>query len=173
MRKVFCAISIIAVLLSGLSSCKSKNKPKAQNSQVTETSQVAETSDTGKPAESAESEVPEAVDAAHNSRNSLDWNGVYTGTVPCADCPGINVMITLNLDETYQISYQYIDRDKTPIVVSGKFKWDKSGGSVTLDCKDYPSRYMVGENMLFQLDMEGKMITGEHADKYVLTKKFE
>ena len=26
---------------------------------------------------------------SHNSENSLDWLGVYEGTIPCADCEGV------------------------------------------------------------------------------------
>ena len=38
-------------------------------------------------------------DDQHNSRNSLDWNGVYKGVLPCADCEGIETVITLLNDK--------------------------------------------------------------------------
>jgi len=34
--------------------------------------------------------------------------------------------------------------------------------------KDGPTRYLVGENRIFQLDKEGNRITGELANRYVL-----
>ena len=34
-------------------------------------------------------------DAAHNSRNALDWAGTYEGVLPCADCPGIQTRLSL------------------------------------------------------------------------------
>jgi uncharacterized lipoprotein NlpE involved in copper resistance len=37
--------------------------------------------------------------------------------------------------------------------------------------KDSPNRYLVGENTLTQLDMEGNKITGNMADQYVLKKQ--
>jgi hypothetical protein len=106
----------------------------------------------------------------HNSRISVDWEGVYTGTIPCADCECINVKLMLNADETYELSYQYIGKDDTPHSVSGKFTWNDNGGVITLDCKNFPSHYKVGEEKLFQLDMKGNPITGKLADMYVLAK---
>jgi uncharacterized lipoprotein NlpE involved in copper resistance len=114
-------------------------------------------------------EEGQAIDAAHNSRNSVNWEGVYTGTIPAADGPGINVRITLNLDETYEIWYQYIDRPEE-FTEKGVFTWDESGGNITLDIRDWPPYYKVGENILFQLDMEGNVITGSLADDYILHK---
>ena len=32
----------------------------------------------------------------HNSLNSLDWEGTYSGILPCADCAGIQTLIKLN-----------------------------------------------------------------------------
>jgi len=109
-------------------------------------------------------------DKEHNSRNSLDWDGDYTGKIPNADCPGIRVLITLNQDETYEVKYTYIDRKGAPAIYTGKFIWDDNGSIITLDSKDIPPHYKVGENKLIQLDMEGKPIEGELANMYVLAK---
>ncbi|MDR2622250.1 MAG: copper resistance protein NlpE [Dysgonamonadaceae bacterium] len=149
MRKVVYVISIIAVLVLGLDSCKSKGESNAQDEQVV------------------------AVDPIHNLRNSTDWNGTYTGTVPCADCPGISVKIALNSDETYQLSYQYLEKEDSVYSASGKFTWDDNGSVITLDCKDWPPYYQVGADKLIQLDMEGNLIPGELAGRYELAKSAE
>ncbi|GHU60626.1 hypothetical protein FACS189445_0450 [Spirochaetia bacterium] len=114
-----------------------------------------------------------AIDAAHNSRNSLNWDGVYRGVIPAADGPGINVEITLNNDGTYSMGYQYIDRGGEVFTESGTFTWNDAGSAIMLDVKDMPPHYQVGENRLFQLDMSGKRITGALADNYVLEKVLE
>jgi uncharacterized lipoprotein NlpE involved in copper resistance len=149
MRKIVFVVSIIAALALSLVSCKPKGESSTQDNQVM------------------------AIDDAHNSRNSVNWDGLYTGTVPCADCSGIKVQITLNLDETYQISYQYLEKDDSIYSASGKFIWDDAGDMITLDSRDFPPHYKVGENRLIQLDMEGNPITGEHAEMYELTKSDE
>jgi len=112
----------------------------------------------------------QAVDSAHNSRNSLDWPGVYTGVIPAADGPGIDVRITLNPDQTYELRYEYLERTNSVFTGKGKFKWDNAGNVITLDDKTFPPYYRVGENILTQLDMKGKEITGSLANNYVLRK---
>ncbi|GHV78837.1 hypothetical protein AGMMS49944_06280 [Spirochaetia bacterium] len=114
-----------------------------------------------------------AIDAAHNSRNSVNWDGVYRGVLPAADGPGINVEITLDLDGTYSMSYQYIDRGEEVFTEAGTFQWNDAGSAIILDAKDMPPHYQVGENILIQLDMTGKKITGALADNYILKKVLE
>ncbi|MGL2964467.1 copper resistance protein NlpE N-terminal domain-containing protein [Flavobacterium sp. RSB2_4_14] len=108
----------------------------------------------------------------HNSQNSLDWQGTYKGTTPCADCEGIATEITLNTDLTFSLKTKYLGKgDGKVFEEKGTFVWDKSGSTITLtDLKGKPNQYKVGENRLIQLDMNGKIITGALAEKYVLTK---
>ncbi|MDR0552105.1 MAG: copper resistance protein NlpE N-terminal domain-containing protein [Spirochaetaceae bacterium] len=147
--KVIGAVLTAAILLMPLAGCRPKN------------SQTNAGIDAGR----------NGIDAAHNSRNSVNWEGVYTGTIPAADGPGINVRITLNTDETYEMTSDYIDRDGV-FTESGKFSWDESGGIIILDVdpQKQPSKYRVGENTLMQLDLEGNEITGMFADNYILHK---
>lgn len=113
-----------------------------------------------------------AVDAAHNSRNSLNWDGVYTGITPCADCPGIRTKIVLNGDNTYTVSREYMDSKDAVYNYSGSFDWSEDGGAVSLkeDERSPAIRFKVGEDALIQLDMEGNVITGDLADNYILVK---
>jgi len=91
-------------------------------------------------------------DPAHNSRNSLDWAGVYEGVLPCANCPGIQTRLTLNRDETFELSTLYLDRDKAPRIVRGRFSWQPSGNAITLDAQHGGQQFMVGEGRLAQLE---------------------
>jgi len=91
-------------------------------------------------------------DAAHSSRNSLDWAGVYEGVLPCADCPGIQKRLTLNGDGTYELSTRYLDRDKTARIVRGRFSWLPNGNAITLDAQRGGQQFLVGEGRLAQLE---------------------
>lgn len=71
-------------------------------------------------------------------RTRVDWNGYYTGTVPCGSCEGIDTWLYLNefdgktqydLVETYQQ-----DKPKT-FRASGKAKWQKDGSTLVLKGK--------------------------------------
>jgi len=112
------------------------------------------------------------IDDAHNSKNNLDWEGVYSGTIPSASGTGINVRLRLNQNETFALRYEYLDRSDNIFNLAGSFKWDKDGNTIKLsNVKDMPPYYKVVENELVQLDMKGKPISGNLADYYILTKE--
>jgi uncharacterized lipoprotein NlpE involved in copper resistance len=121
------------------------------------------------PQSAAQTQPP--VDQAHNARNSLNWEGLYTGVIPAASGPGIEVHITLRGDLTYTASYRYLEQEDADFTVEGRFAWDAAGLVITLDTKDIPPYYRVGEERLIQLDMTGEPITGMPADTYVLSKQ--
>ena len=107
----------------------------------------------------------------HNSANSLDIEGTYKGNLPCADCEGIETEITLNKDLTFVKRSHYLGKDNMVFEEKGSFSWNSSGNIITLSgIKNAPNQYFVGENMIQQLDMEGRKITGDLAEKYILTK---
>ncbi len=110
----------------------------------------------------------QSVATGDNSQNALDWAGSYQGTFPCADCPGINTAITLRSDGTYKLSTRYLERSDSIFTESGTFTWDNAGSQVTLS--EDNRQFLVGENKLFQLDMEGNRITGDLAEHYILNK---
>ena len=142
--KNFVYVIGICVFVLGMSACKSKGSTKL------------ETSESG-----------------DNSKNSLDWTGVYTGILPCADCAGIFTQITLQTDNTYQLQINYIGKEESVETIEGTFQWNSAGSIITLSGlkeKSMPSAYKVGEGKLIQLNMEGKVITGELASNYELTK---
>ena len=47
----------------------------------------------------------------HNAETSLDYLGAYKGTLPAADCPGIETTLTLAPEGSYALHVKYIDRD--------------------------------------------------------------
>jgi heat shock protein HslJ len=142
----------VLLLLGGIVACGGK-KEKAESSEMSEPASLT---------------VP---DMAHNSRNSLDWYGVYKGTTPCADCEGIETTITLKRDGTFKRSLKYLGKEENSFFDEGQFQWNDQGSKVTLmEEAGRNQMYQVGENVLFHLDQEGNRITGELADMYRLNK---
>ncbi|MDH6313659.1 putative lipoprotein NlpE involved in copper resistance [Parabacteroides sp. PFB2-10] len=105
----------------------------------------------------------------HNSRNSLDYEGTYTGTMPCADCSGIEVEITLTGDQ-YTRKRVYLGKEDNTFEDSGAYRWNDSGNIIILN-DDSRDQYQVGENSLIALDEKGERITGDLADLYILRKQ--
>ncbi len=106
-----------------------------------------------------------------DARTSLDWAGTYKGTVPCADCEGIETEIMLHSDNTFMLSAKYLGKKDSKVSNSnGKWNW-LDGFKIELEgIENGPSKYFVTEGRIIQLDMDGKKIEGALADKYVLTK---
>ena len=111
------------------------------------------------------------IDSAHNARNSLDWAGVYTGTIPSASGTGINVRLRLYPDQRFEMSYEYRDKPNSSYW-AGSFQWNETGNIITLNvnANEVSPYYKVAENKLIQLDTKGKPISGNLADDYVLKK---
>lgn len=114
--------------------------------------------------------VTNSVADTHNSGNSLDWNGVYSGILPCADCSGIQMSLDLSQDGTYTFKRQYLGKEENSFESTGKFEWSDNGNAITFGEGEDKMMFAVGENMLTMLDREGKKITGELAGNYMLTK---
>jgi copper homeostasis protein (lipoprotein) len=111
------------------------------------------------------------VPVGDNSRNALDWAGVYVGTVPCADCEGIRTRIELRDDGTFERSVIYLGKDDRLLTDTGAFTWDDAGARITLGARSLTAQqYQVGENVLFHLDRDGRRITGDLAAAYRLEK---
>lgn len=105
-----------------------------------------------------------------NSMISLDWEGIYQGILPCADCEGIKTQLILNKDLTYTLQTKYLGRKDTVFTEKGTFNWSENGSSIILDNTN-KQKYQVGENRIFHLDKAGNKISGDLSDKYILEKE--
>ena len=150
------AVLVISLVLFLLTSCQKQAEKEEKNNDTTTVVN-----------DSASSSVSDE----HNSQNSLDYFGMYKGVLPCADCNGISTTIILSQDLTYQIITIYLGKKQKIHREKGTFTWNKEGNTILFkEIKNAPNQYFVGENTLIQLDMDGKRITGELANKYVLVK---
>ena len=99
--------------------------------------------------------APASPDPAHSSRTSLDWAGAYIGTLPCADCPGIQIRLTLDADGSYRLATRYIDRQPEPEQVAGRFEWTFDGNHIQLDAAGDNAFYQVREGSLLRRYADG------------------
>ena len=119
-----------------------------------------------------EAAVP-TIDSEHNAQNSLDWEGLYTGLFPCADCSGIETQLELKPNHQYQLTEVYQGKGNSKEFKSeGTFSFDPSGTIITLDQNAEKRKLFVGVNQLEARDIEtGEKIESTLAEHYVLTKK--
>lgn len=105
----------------------------------------------------------------HTAETSLDYVGTYEGTLPAADCPGIQTTLTLNPDGTYTAHLKYIDRDSE---FDEKGTYTVEGNLLTLQHGEgeQPEYYKVEENQVRRLDAEKQPVTGPLAEDFILKK---
>ncbi len=108
---------------------------------------------------------------SHTSEQALDWNGVYKGTLPCADCSGIKTMVKLNYDKTYEKVEKYLGNSNGYFQEKGTFVFTDNGSKIILTNQaQEKTQYLVGENHLILLDKDGKQSTSPLAEQYRLNK---
>lgn len=142
MKKLMILASALIIALSACNSGKRANSSQTGEEQT------------------ATAEGSENIAAADNSRNSLDWAGVYKGVLPCADCDGIQEEIRLNNDLSYEMVITYLGKDDNRFTDNGRFEWDEAGSRIKLiSATGYFGEvnrwFQVGENRLIALDTEG------------------
>ena len=111
---------------------------------------------------------------AHSSQNSLDWAGLYKGTVSSSveGCSGEIVLLTINSNLTYtqqSACLEGLDNAKT---ASGTFAWNKLGSEITLTdaATNAKTIYQVRENLLKKVSENGKRVEYASSDLYDLKK---
>jgi uncharacterized lipoprotein NlpE involved in copper resistance len=118
-------------------------------------------------------ETADAKDSHQHEQHKLEWSGIYQGFTPCADCIGVKTTLALNKNETYLLITQFAGKSEREFVEKGKFSWDSNSNTIALTPRNSSTtslQYAVGDNLLTQLDSNGKRFTGKLAEKYVLRR---
>lgn len=112
---------------------------------------------------------------AHNSRNSLDWEGSYSGVLPCEECVGIDTFLKINRDHTYTATQRFVDSaDVTSeeIISEGTFFWNEEGSSISMEnIRGEIRTFRVNELFLTPLDKNGIELRPEPGNNFKLLKQ--
>jgi len=108
-----------------------------------------------------------------NSRICLDWAGEYTGIAKYNGVSGIEVLLRLNYDDSFELKLEDLDNSCGSINWRGSFKWDDAGNNIIIDIINTPLIYHVASNKLIRLDKGKNNIISDQADEQVLIKKIE
>ncbi len=93
--------------------------------------------------------------------------GTYKGTIPCADCNGIIVTLTLNKDHSFSKRMEYLPLNKeNNFFEKGAFIVED--GKVVLSSKHDSRMYKIRKGCLEHLDNEGNRI--KSSLNYMLNK---
>lgn len=122
---------------------------------------------TQKTSTAGDTQSQQAVDM-HHAENSLDYVGTYTGTIPAADCPGIEIRLELLGNNTYTLGRTYLERNGA---FTERGTYSVNVNLLTLDDEGVKSYYKIEENRLRMLDADKQEITGDLASHFVLRKQ--
>ncbi|MDR0291508.1 MAG: copper resistance protein NlpE N-terminal domain-containing protein [Elusimicrobium sp.] len=93
-----------------------------------------------------------------------EYAGAFSGVLPCADCAGINTELTLNPDNTYQLSETYLK--DVPQTFGSEGKWTPAADFKTFELKNSQNKEkefyaFSGKNELKKLDINAKPIESD------------
>ncbi len=91
---------------------------------------------------------------------SIELAGTYKGSLPCADCPSIEVTITLNNDNTYEMTQVYTESKKGVFNSKGKYSITEFEGEkfVSIVEGKIMNLYRIEKNNLFFGENELKKV---------------
>ncbi|MFT3910399.1 MAG: copper resistance protein NlpE N-terminal domain-containing protein [Ferruginibacter sp.] len=114
--------------------------------------------------------ITAAIDTT-NSQNGPAWKGTYEGILPCEDCAGKVIKIVLNSDSSYIATTKHLrPKENKEDSWNGKFTWINASTIQLEAVREIAPKYLLAENKMIQLDVDGKEHQGEMAHKYILKK---
>lgn len=98
-------------------------------------------------------------------------SGTYAGRIPAADCPGINVAVSLSADGRYSMTYDYEERE-TGFAESGTYRICGDTVRLSPDAGEgFAALFLHDGESLRMLDSTGNAVCGSTADLYILKKQ--
>lgn len=152
----------LIVLLFGIMAC-SQHKAVIKNTPVVEVETL--------------SLIPDSIKTVEPQPNLFQepFYNEYSGTLPCADCPGIDYKLILNENGSYTetISYadltEYQDKSENTYIYDGHFT--VMGDTVFLDKGEDAIKYfLIHPQGLLLLDNEKVVVESDFSEKYILKK---
>jgi len=95
-------------------------------------------------------------------------SGTYEGTLPCADCPGLQTLITFNSDSTFHMEETYLESNVEPRITDGTWVLDKD--IITFTAGDYKFEYKLISEKEIRWAPNGEEITGTNLNWSLLKK---
>lgn len=117
------------------------------------------------PAPTAPTQPAAGTESAPTAFDPVAFAGTFSGTLPCADCPGIDTRLELLGDGNFKLTETYQERKGDPSVLDGSWTAEEEGKRVRLDPNsksDQDRLYeIVSNDEIRQLDGEGKAIDSQ------------
>lgn len=97
---------------------------------------------------------------------------VYTGMMPCADCPGIEMHLLIEEDGFTELSW-YRDRSPDPFKTEGYWVLKSDTLSLYSNDDELLKTFLYDGETVKLLDHNQRQITGDLSENYILEKSHE
>jgi hypothetical protein len=116
----------------------------------------------------------EANHAVHtNDDKSKAFRGVFYGFLPCDNCLGIKMTLSLKQNNNYLLVTQNAKESSREYYEKGKYDWDDEKHVVTLtpnEKSDTRQYHIDNDDTLIQLNSDGTRLKGGDVDRYALKR---
>ncbi|KGF31481.1 copper resistance protein NlpE [Oligella urethralis] len=158
MKKLaFALVGVVAALSSACAQATKEAQPQAEEMSVKEAVADAST---------------EAQANADPTPHVVDWDGRWSGVIPCGHCAGIEVDLIFNTDGTYLMREAELESPHKVSVNKGSLSWDEATRVLTFNgykgAKGAKLRMQFAEGLAFYLDAQGNLMPD-----YQLSKQAE
>lgn len=152
-------ILLVAIAIITITSCNNTGKKGEQTENTS-----ANTGMTANAEATANTEI---------ETKATNFYGTYKGTLPAADCEGIETTLTINSDSTYTLKSKYLDKEREAIETNGVYNMVNNTliELVTPSSGDKTYYKILDNNRIMLSDQEGTINNGELAEFYILKKE--
>ena len=127
-RKYLFATTIVLMGVLANAGCKREAATTSEGAPSAETQPVADIA----PASAPDAATDQAM-AADNALDTKAFAGNFSGTLPCADCPGIDTEIELHTDGRFMLMEAYQGKKAEPAMLEGTWTAEENGSRIRLD----------------------------------------
>lgn len=147
-------ITLVCVTALALAACT--QQPTAQPPEVAVTESKIEVD------QPAPMDVTATGEGADTDFDQRGFAGTFTGVLPCADCPGMDVTLMLGADGTYKVTHVYQERPDGNWSIDGHWSAEADDTIIRLDPNsktDEDQLYSIDStDRIVMLDAEGETI---------------
>lgn len=123
----------------------------------------------------ASSHQPKTDHTAHvnHADKSQQFHGVFYGYVPCDDCPGIKMTLSLKQNNNYLLVTQPARESSREFYEKGKYTWNDDSHTVVLTPRKESiiRHYLIeDEGTLVQVNSDGTRMVSKDPGRYILRR---
>ena len=111
-------------------------------------------------------------EATNEKSSAINFSGTFSGLIPCADCPGIELTVSFNPDSSFSELMIYQERNSS---FKDSGQWIKDGKILKVKYSNdhaTPRYFLIkSDSTVAWLDADKKEIEGPFKENYILKKE--